>query len=158
MTYAKAPLRWKFVISRRWTVKSFIMRGNVHTDTLKSSQCRLFGKGVDCVDKQSVNGDRTTTRSCNKVALNRFGISHCFAWIAKSWGFETSWRNIMTTKWNSIGSSRCEASRSDAKQTIDDEAETCWNNLIPWTHWNQMILNPASMDSWVHFQDAIEFN
>jgi hypothetical protein len=72
------------MISTRRTL-SFVMRGNVHTDTLKSSQCRLFGVGVDCVDKQSVNGDRTTTRSYHKVALNRFGIAIAALRIAKYW-------------------------------------------------------------------------
>jgi hypothetical protein len=82
------------------------------TLTPSNRHCRLFGKGVDCVDKQSINGDRTTTRSFNKVALNRFGIAIVLLGIAKLW--------LM----NSIGSLRCEASKSDAKQTIDDEAES----------------------------------
>lgn len=46
---------------------------------------RLFGVRIACVDKQSINGDRTTARSFSKVALNRIGTATALANLAKLW-------------------------------------------------------------------------
>ena len=61
---------------------------------------RLFGVRIACVVKQSINGDRTTARSCHKVALNRFGTATALANLAKLWQLtlKQAQRNIMTTK------------------------------------------------------------
>ena len=49
---------------------------------------------IDCVVKQSISGDRTTTRSFSKVALNRFGIANASLGIAKYWLMKLIIQNI----------------------------------------------------------------
>ena len=77
---------------------------------------RLFGVRIACVDKQSVNGDRTTTRSCHKVALNRFGIANASLRIAKFW-------LLKPMNQNSIIKSNIEMRSIEIGREADDDDE-----------------------------------